>query len=80
MKGGQNGFFIVLLSLSWWYLADKFYGSTRMDDWNHALDDVLWVLDQMKASHLAGHKRSQDEAGIGSDCEDGPSTAKKCVL
>ena len=45
MKGGQNGFLIVLLTLSWWLAAAL--TEAQRNDCVSALDDVEWVLVQM---------------------------------
>lgn len=45
MKGGQNGFLLVLLSLSWWLGATKLEKDRK--DCLAAVDDVNWVLQQL---------------------------------
>ncbi|KAJ7876167.1 hypothetical protein B0H14DRAFT_2342916, partial [Mycena olivaceomarginata] len=41
---GQNGFLNVLMCLKWWHNAIK----EVTPDWEDAVDDVSWVLGQMK--------------------------------
>jgi hypothetical protein len=43
-KGTANGFFIVVLALSWWVKAEDREDRKMLDS---ALDDVIWVLDAM---------------------------------
>lgn len=71
--GGSNGFFLVLLTLSWWAQA---VGLPSNDTaLNLAIKDVAWVLRMIKVNVTQGGvKRSaSDEAG--SD-----SPAKKYVI
>ncbi|KAF7965908.1 hypothetical protein HWV62_40972 [Athelia sp. TMB] len=60
-KGSQNGFGIVLLSLGWWFSGLK----TSKGKWGcaRAMEDVIWVLDQMLASGQSASlgKRSRGE-------------------
>jgi hypothetical protein len=46
-KGSANGFFSIVLALSWWVKAE-----TRDDrhELNNAVGDVLWVLERMIAA------------------------------
>ena len=46
-KGGSNGFYVVLLALSWWFLGVKHNDGRGVSGCEHALDDVAWVLEQM---------------------------------
>ena len=46
MKGGGNGFLLVLLSLSWWMMREK-DESRKTTESSLAFEDVQWVLDQM---------------------------------
>jgi hypothetical protein len=40
---GQNGFLNVLMCLKWW--REKI--SDESEDWKDAVEDVMWVLEQM---------------------------------
>ncbi|KAH9972033.1 hypothetical protein BJV77DRAFT_932155, partial [Russula vinacea] len=40
-KLGQNGFLSVLQILKWW---QELLGSADVQEWESALEDVLWVL------------------------------------
>jgi hypothetical protein len=62
MKGGLNGYLLVLLSLSWWLaVADT---DSKRNICISTLDDVEWVLQQMV--NILG-KRSEVESD---GCED----------
>jgi hypothetical protein len=53
-KPGSNGFFILLLTLSWWvHLAPDDV------DFGAALCDTTWVLDEMITNHCS-QKRPHD--------------------
>lgn len=71
MKGGGNGFFLVLISLSWWMEAAK--EKTDKDDCLSVVDDVMWVLEQMVA-------RLEELDGSGSGEEDAARYSKRCVV
>jgi hypothetical protein len=57
-KGGMNGFFCIIMSLSWWLAAVKM--EIQLDDLVEALKDVSWVLEQMVESSSSNEKRSRD--------------------
>lgn len=57
LKGGPNGLFVILLTLGWWYIGVEFAGGD-LKDFNHAVSDVLWVLDQIKSSDSLKRKRA----------------------
>ncbi|KAJ7732734.1 hypothetical protein DFH07DRAFT_780844 [Mycena maculata] len=40
---GQNGFLNVLVCLKWWH--EKLETDAERDEWDRAVDDVLWVLE-----------------------------------
>jgi hypothetical protein len=42
-KSGCNGFFIVVLTISWWLTAVK--GNLDDEDFSQAFSDVLWTTD-----------------------------------
>lgn len=44
-KGGLNGFYNVVVSLSWWMTAVK--TDPERAEFDAALADALWVLNQM---------------------------------
>jgi hypothetical protein len=49
-KPGQNGFLSVLQILSWWR---ERLGVEAVEDWNSAVEDVLWVLKGVLQSVLS---------------------------
>ncbi|KAI0037316.1 hypothetical protein FA95DRAFT_1466964, partial [Auriscalpium vulgare] len=53
LKGGNNGFVIILFTLSWWCGAAK--TDAEQNEWASAIEDVEWVLTQLVA--LAGSKK-----------------------
>ena len=60
-KGGTAGIYVVIMALSWWIKAQQ----TERDPeaWS-AVEDVSWVLHQMKqtkVSRVASKKRARDE-------------------
>ena len=62
-KGGINGFFNVVVSMSWWCLAVKTPAQKRL--LSEMVDDVAWVLTQMVGSLdnvEKSRKRSIDDA------------------
>lgn len=59
MKGGQNGFVLVLLSLSWWLAATE--SEKDRQDCLSALEDVDWVLQQLVDVLLERQEVSEDE-------------------
>jgi hypothetical protein len=70
-KGGLNGFFIIILALGWWFLGAKNNDSRNISNCGHALDDVIWVLEQIVGSDEStgdseAVKRTQDEGDLGS--------------
>lgn len=62
LKGGPNGFFVILLALGWWYIGVKSAGGD-CSDCNHAFADVQWVLEQMKLSFANPAKRARETDG-----------------
>lgn len=68
-RPGQNGFLSVLQCLSWWRVQA---GTEGMEDWDTAVDDVLWVLNEVLSSQIiltnnskCGRKRGHDELSSG---------------
>lgn len=49
-KGSQNGFYIVVLALGWWFLGAHNNNGHGINGCERALDEVLWTLDQMIVS------------------------------
>lgn len=63
-KGGQHGFYVVLLSIVFWTKLVK--TKTDQKDLESALEDVPWVMDKSieqlyVAREKGGGKRSGDE-------------------
>ena len=54
-KGSVNGFFGVVLALSWWVNAAN--TDVQREVVGKAVDDVLWVLDEMIKSPVVQRKR-----------------------
>lgn len=46
-RGGSNGFFVPLLALGWWFLGVKHNNGRGIDACLRALDDVVWVLENI---------------------------------
>jgi hypothetical protein len=57
-KGGINGFFCIIMSLSWWLAAAK--AENRLNDLVEVLTDVSWVLEQMAKLSPGNEKRPRD--------------------
>jgi hypothetical protein len=58
-KGGPNGFFIVVLTISWWLLSiNKVFN----DEFSQAFNDLLWVSDRM-ISIRSGKRLNDDSSG-----------------
>ena len=74
---GPNGFFLILMALSWWVQAVE----CKIDldeDLLGALDDVLWVLTNIIKGTERSKKRGIDDVG----CDDngsGGSRSKRYV-
>jgi hypothetical protein len=56
-KPGCNGFFVVLLTLSWWLQT----AVHDVNDFHAALSDTMWVLDQMITYHGVQKRLHDDE-------------------
>jgi hypothetical protein len=48
-KGGNNGFFIIMITLAWWKAANSTSGK-----WVEMLEDVIWVCEKMIESRQDG--------------------------
>jgi hypothetical protein len=79
MKGGGNGFVLVILSLSWWMMQEK--DETRaIVESSAAFEDVEWALQQML--HILRARREEgDEDGQVVEEEVDPNVRpkKRCV-
>lgn len=67
MKGGEDGFSFLLLSLAWW--IDQAKLKSQQAECTRALKDVSWVLEQL----VARLKMSTGE-------DDGERYQKRCVV
>ena len=88
LKGGGNGFALVLLSLSWWMMPEK-DETRKTTESSSAFEDVEWVLHRMvQLLHdqceqaLGGdqHKQSQgvqEQRDNGGEGEDNANTRPK---
>jgi hypothetical protein len=79
MKGGGNGFVLILLSLSWWMMRER--DETRgMTESTTAFEDVQWALQQML--QILRVRRNRGEVD-GQDMEDegdmNTRPKKRCV-
>ena len=73
-KGGSNGFYLLLLSFSWWGTAtvddDGAPIEQQYSEWNDTFHDIAWVLEQMvNQLTYQSRKRAREE-----EEEDGVST------
>jgi hypothetical protein len=59
LKGGINGFFTVVVSLGWWWLAVK--TPVQRKAWMNMAEDILWVLEQMVKMTAKLKKRVHEE-------------------
>jgi hypothetical protein len=60
-KGGQNGIFVVILTLGWWLVGARNNDGRGIAKCEEALDDLVWVLDNIN-SHADSLKRTHGEA------------------
>lgn len=60
LKGGGNGFVLVLLSLSWWMMREK-DESRKAEESSSAFEDVQWVLQQMVRVLRTQHEQGSEE-------------------
>lgn len=61
-KGGSNGLFVVLISLGQWFLGAKHNGGCGIEECERALDDVIWVLEEMVRSYSGSLKCVHDDS------------------
>jgi hypothetical protein len=70
-KGGTAGIYVVLMGLSWWVKAQRVVHDT--DAWA-SVDDLLWVIEQMKKGMAVpmrlSVKRTREESEDGGDGEE----------
>ena len=61
-RGGINGFFLVVMCLSWWAPVARLAKERQAFD--EARDDVAWVLERLLESHgtSSGAKRPAEES------------------
>src|ERR1700691_159190 len=62
MKGGGNGFVLVLLSLSWWMMRERDETRKTVESLS-AFEDVAWVLQQMVQVLHDWRKQNREEQG-----------------
>lgn len=86
-KGGINGFFNVVVSLSWWCSAVKTAAQKKV--LADMADDVAWVLTQMIGSvdnvEKPGKRSLEDDEDGGAEniakrCEGYISSSRWCIL
>ncbi|KAI0040345.1 hypothetical protein FA95DRAFT_1502991 [Auriscalpium vulgare] len=70
LKGGSNGFIIILITLSWWCGASK--TQSEQNEWASAIEDVGWVL-----THLVGLARAKKHSAPEELPDERPE--KRCV-
>ncbi|KAH9894842.1 hypothetical protein C8Q73DRAFT_645790, partial [Cubamyces lactineus] len=60
-RGGNNGFFLIVLTLAWWISACH-VEEQPLDDVLQAVEDVLWVCLTLRAGRTAhnGKRRAND--------------------
>lgn len=66
-KGGRNGIFVVVLTLSWWWSSAVDAG-TSMDEVKVAVEDVRWVMGVM-AKVLGKRPSNVDQASPRKRCK-----------
>ena len=57
--GGGNGFFLIILTLSWW--AQAVQNDLSQEDFLSAVDDVHWVITQISMGFQTSEKRRNDD-------------------
>jgi hypothetical protein len=63
MKGGGNGFVLVILSLSWWMMREKDETRATVES-SAAFEDVEWALQQMLHILRARHKEGDEDGQV----------------
>jgi hypothetical protein len=59
-KGTINGFFTVVISLTWWFPLIKNAAQGKV--FKETVDEVLWVLEWLVESRMSGKKRASGSA------------------
>ena len=63
-KGGQNGIFVVVLSVGWWLVGIRDAGAVEFTEFSLAFNEVMWVLGHVRNSLRGTNlKRVRDEDG-----------------
>jgi hypothetical protein len=76
MKGGGNGFVLVILSLSWWMMKEK--DETRaMVQSSVAFEDVEWALQHMLLILRERHEESEHSQGGEDEGDPDPNSRPK---
>jgi hypothetical protein len=75
VKGGRNGFVLVLLSLTWWMMREKDESRKTVES-SSAFADVHWALEQMIQVLRAQHEQGREGEDEREDEED-PNTRPK---
>jgi hypothetical protein len=76
VKGGRNGFVLVLLSLTWWMMREKDESRKTVESSSSAFADVQWVLEQMIQVLRAQREQGREGEDEREDEED-PNTRPK---
>jgi hypothetical protein len=66
LKGGGNGFVLVLLSLSWWMMREK-DENRKAEESSSAFEDVQWVLQQMVRVLRTQHEQGGEDDNENND-------------
>ena len=81
-KGGRNGFFLLLLALSWWYKLLR--TDNEKASFKEAVVDTTWVLDQvvrgLRTGSISTKKRKEIEDGNGGNNDIVDAPAKKRLV
>ena len=75
VKGGSNGFVLILLSLTWWMMREKDESRKTVES-SSAFADVQWVLEQMIQVLRAQREQGREGEDEREDEED-PNTRPK---
>jgi hypothetical protein len=78
MKGGGNGFVLVMLSLSWWMMREKDETRATVES-SAAFEDVEWALQQMLQILRARQGGDEDSQGMEGEGDPNTRPKKRCV-